>query len=716
MSLASPTEHVEEPTVSRQDSSMMVDTSSKSRRGVTFVDPLQKVSTGTTVTSQKDVPHRGTSCPINSVMQGGYTSLMDSFASAHDSKGYVTVDDEMIQSLTTQHFAVSVCGEMGQSTSIVPPFEEMAEKFRFERSARRSFVGNLGLGANVGHDVSRSGELPGRRREVSSMDVYAKINDESCVNIYFACLVGIGSFSLSSALAKCGLIPGLIAMTFFSGVHVFLCHRLVEVPQLIEQSFELYASLAKATLPRAMYKITAFSCILTWFTGCYMFQKASLANVVKSMYPLDGDPDMKLDMCFGFLKPIFIIILIPLSWYTNVALVSRAAKWQVRAMIAAGTLECLAALVYLFVRWGHVNFWNCRAWGNHITDGLQSMALAHIGIGILPYIVAEMIYPKHATKVINKACGRITTFYMLIAVLGYVGWGDDVLKCEKSPLIAMIDVVQTLPESYRGLRWFYYICAYLVVLCFTVKTMCAFPMFLWPLVRECEGFLRIEDSPAAEIILPWATQGKSKRRLRLKAALVILMIVPLMLPGKAYVFVLELSIYGPMCFTHLALPALAAFVGIWKHWEAVDLRQARQLTLRQIENGGMSVFATTPANRTRPYFCGKFIVHFWASALSALLMMVFCSVVLFQWACENTFPLHWREAVCPEFLHPSNSSASTYSCFIFSKENLASHQNISTWAIMLDQSSPADGQKQETGYVCRSPIRNKTFSGSGMLR
>ncbi len=48
----------------------------------------------------------------------------------------------------------------------------------------------------------------------------------------------------------CFLVP-ISLPVLFAILHIFLSHRLVEVPQLVEMSFERYAGVAKLCLPRS---------------------------------------------------------------------------------------------------------------------------------------------------------------------------------------------------------------------------------------------------------------------------------------------------------------------------------------------------------------------------------------------------------------------------------------------------------------------------------
>ena len=65
------------------------------------------------------------------------------------------------------------------------------------------------------------------------------------MNAYMAILLGAGTFRLSRAIARCGYLVGFAALLFFSLMHIFVCLRLVEVPQLIQQDVPNAAFLAQ---------------------------------------------------------------------------------------------------------------------------------------------------------------------------------------------------------------------------------------------------------------------------------------------------------------------------------------------------------------------------------------------------------------------------------------------------------------------------------------
>mmetsp|Transcript_70705 Transcript_70705/g.154156 ORF Transcript_70705/g.154156 Transcript_70705/m.154156 type:complete len:196 (+) Transcript_70705:64-651(+) len=194
----------------------------------------------------------------------------------------------------------------------------------------------------------------------------------------------------------------------------------------------------------------------------------------------------------------------------------------------------------------------------------------------------------------------------------------------------------------------------------------SFPLFLWPLVREVEGFAAWDETPASEVMLPWATKGQLGRRMLVKALLVMLMVPPLLLPCKYYHLVEDWLVYIPMAFTHLVLPATAAFVGIWKHWVIMDHRQSRELTILRIEKRGLGFFASMPDRSTRYYVGGSFQLHFFLAAFVFCIATAFWLVLVTQWSCETADIFSSSEySACPwtnKFQGPCALKADQSSC------------------------------------------------------
>merc|ERR1712046_103979 len=58
-----------------------------------------------------------------------------------------------------------------------------------------------------------------------------------------------------------------------------------------------------------------------------------------------------------------------------------------------------------------------------IVEGMTDMVLPFCGIGLWPYIVAEMLNPQNASSVVQRASVLASSFYLVVAAICYAGWG-----------------------------------------------------------------------------------------------------------------------------------------------------------------------------------------------------------------------------------------------------------------------------------------------------
>ena len=111
------------------------------------------------------------------------------------------------------------------------------QTFNFCRSARKSILLSLGVSPSQPETPTVSQDI---------LTSYAKASNKACMNAYMAVVLGPGTFRLSRAISRCGWLIGFGALLCLSLMHIFICLRLVEVPQLIRQDVPNATFLAKA--------------------------------------------------------------------------------------------------------------------------------------------------------------------------------------------------------------------------------------------------------------------------------------------------------------------------------------------------------------------------------------------------------------------------------------------------------------------------------------
>ena len=63
----------------------------------------------------------------------------------------------------------------------------------------------------------------------------------------------------------------VVSIVFFAGVNLFMSHRLIDVPQLMEENMELFADIARAVFRRTWSAFIGIMIVTMWFNACLMF-------------------------------------------------------------------------------------------------------------------------------------------------------------------------------------------------------------------------------------------------------------------------------------------------------------------------------------------------------------------------------------------------------------------------------------------------------------
>jgi len=474
-------------------------------------------------------------------------------------------------------------------------------RYAFRRHVRGSVMMRLGMAPTAAKGAgSGTGNIE---------DVYAKTSDEFAEKMYMAMMLGLGSMELSKGMARCGYIMGLVFFGCLSAVHLFLCHRLSELPHHFRRNVEKYGDLARETFNFVGWKVVIVLITMSWFGTCTIY----LTDCFKAVDTVFGCGQRIIPAHYKFL---LFFPLLPLVFRTNAASLRRASIVSLYSMFAMGGIEALAA-VYNGVTdhmgeqtvehtavpfkknstsiEGGFAFRDVDLF--RMTNGLKCFVLAFSGIAALPYVIAEMTMPQNAKIMITKAWRKITIWQCTVAVLCYFGWGDNMASGSRDPLNELIRKAEQAEEAEDTHRQVIFkFTAILICILMMLKTIATFPLCFWPLCRELlgaipEGGNRKIDM---ELQLPWAVERARVVEVCVRVAMLVLALVPAFLDD--YSKFKTFMTCGPSSFVNFALPALFALLGILSHRSEVQ-RPRSLAEMKQMATGALSTMRITVAAR-----------------------------------------------------------------------------------------------------------------------
>ncbi|CAE7773407.1 unnamed protein product [Symbiodinium sp. CCMP2592] len=471
--------------------------------------------------------------------------------------------------------------------------EAMSEmrSFNFCRSARKSILLSLGVS---------EGAAPSPEMTQDILRPYSKASDLACVNAYMAILLGAGTFRLSRAISRCGWLVGFGALTCLSLFHIFICLRLVEVPQLIERDVPNATFLAKIFLLSRSYLFYAVLSMLSWYGACAIQLQNVFLNVLSVVTPdmeQHADDFEDLDTPFGWKivgTILLAIVIVPLSLKTSAKDLQTKASYAVYSMLAIGIIEMTCASIHGFATWFSDQPNDYCMVGKQIPQGLYDMGMAFGGIAIWPYVLADMLNPGNAKIVVVKATTRIMFFYLFVAMIGYFGWARTIEK--RTPLQQMMEM---------GL-W-YQNAARIISALFVLKTVTTFPLTFWPLYREFEALIQLDDSPGLQLHLAWAIRRQRLLKIATKVLLVTTCISNLLLPLETKRYLMAIFMGLPLNVGQFVFPACVGCLAIRRHRQILKMRN------EAVEPGGRS---------EAKYVCNSLEVHYSAVHAAAALMIV----------------------------------------------------------------------------------------------
>ena len=237
---------------------------------------------------------------------------------------------------------------------------------------------------------------------------------------------------------------GFGALTSLSLFHIFICLRLVEVPQLIERDVPNATFLAKIFLLSRSYFFYAVLSMWSWYGACAIQLQNVFLNVLSVVTPdmeQHADDFEDLDTPFGWKivgTILLAIVIVPLSLKTSAKDLQTKASYAVYSMLAIGIIEMTCASIHGIATWFSDQPNDYCMVGKQIPQGLYDMGMAFGGIAIWPYVLADMLNPGNAKIVVVKATTRIMFFYLFVAMIGYFGWARTIEK--RTPLQQMMEM------------------------------------------------------------------------------------------------------------------------------------------------------------------------------------------------------------------------------------------------------------------------------------
>lgn len=450
-------------------------------------------------------------------------------------RGIIHVDDAL--ELTETAFEIKHAPEASDPASW--------QMYTFKRSAKQSVMLSLGMLPRNDEAATAAGGVH------ASPDVfgpYAHASEFTCTLMYMAVVVGDGMLLLSRGMANCGWIPGLAILWGVSWLHHFICTRFVEVPQLLEQNFETFSGVAAYCFGRHAGALFTYLCVYSWAGTCTVSLR-SISFAFRMVMYNDDHPAARWSF-------VLCLLVSPLALRTNAKALHRSSVVAIGCMVCVAVLESVCALYRGFFsrRGGGLGPVSHRWWGSRadILAGTEDFVSAYVGIGMLPYIVAEMLAPAKAHRVISKACRGITAIYTWVAIVCYFGWGEDVVI--RAPIQ---EVVMQGPEGETMAKVIFFVLG--------IRTIAAYPIFFWAMWREINMCLGGFERAATEVRLPWAIRLKQRFRQSARIGLVVLTWAPLAMSPRAYHFYRDRMIKLPNMLVNFVFPAIGAVVAIISH-------------------------------------------------------------------------------------------------------------------------------------------------------
>eukprot|EP00933_Yihiella_yeosuensis_P063245 TRINITY_DN66354_c0_g1_i1.p1 TRINITY_DN66354_c0_g1~~TRINITY_DN66354_c0_g1_i1.p1 ORF type:complete len:618 (-),score=67.53 TRINITY_DN66354_c0_g1_i1:32-1885(-) len=550
-------------------------------------------------------------------------------------------------------------------------------EYNFQRSARKSIMLSLGVALPGGTDGS----------DKTTLDAYSKASDNACVHAYMCCLLGAGTFGLSRAIAKCGFMVGIFVLFGFCVLHTTICLRLAEVPQLIQCNVEHTPGLAKVFFWPRWARLFAILSIVQWY-GASSFQVSSVVKTKNSILARDVRNHVLGMSTEIVISIIFFLALVFLSRKASAKDLQTKSWHAVVAMLMVGGIEVICAMLKGLLAMMHGDVGRHDLWyGEQILDGILDMVLAFGGMAILPYVLAEMLNPQNAKKVVWEATVYVNIFYMVIATTCYFGWGSDILVETPLEQLDKMDKWQPMPQ----------IASRVMNALFIVKTGYTFPILSWALQREVFAFLELEKSPAVKLQLPWALQQLKDRKAAIKVVLVGLAFIPAFLQEETAEFYRTLFTFA-VILIHMCFPTVFAALAVRFHQANLEKRPRCQSLSYQASE---TPEAEAEGKTSFQYAFGSLKSHIFTTHLTAVLVLIGSAFVIARTFWIEFSKTHSTSDATTTLLPTASANLST----TLSKITTTATTLSTTLSALTTSSAPSANSNTATSTSAQTLIR-----------
>lgn len=172
--------------------------------------------------------------------------------------------------------------------------------------------------------------------------------------------------------------------------------------------------------------------------------------------------------------------------------------------------------------------------------------------------------------------------------IGYFGWANEIQ-------------IMTPLQMMMSMNFGYKICARIISFLFIIKTLTTFPLTFWPLYREVEALLDLDEVLGVQLQLPWAVRRQRCLKVATRIVLVTLCLLTLLLNGQSSHQLILLFMGIPLNVCHFAFPACVGCLAIRRHWQ-LQTRLHPEVT----------------RENTVEYMFGSIKIHYWAVHIMAV--------------------------------------------------------------------------------------------------